>query len=188
MIRKSLDDQIDGIYDGYMEANKDKPERVVFIIFSYSQKVSKWQIQYANYDSDVGDWNSLPHDNANTEEEDETRRDHCSALLRMTENKDDIFIGQNTWTSLELMFRVYKVYDISLHLENGDIIPGHLQGFSSYPARISSGDDYYTVGDHMVVQETTIGFTNKELQKYMTGEGVMQWARNVIANRLAEQI
>lgn len=36
MIRKSLDDQIDGIYDGYMEANKDKPERVVFIIFSYS--------------------------------------------------------------------------------------------------------------------------------------------------------
>lgn len=104
----------------------------------------------------------------------------------MTENKDDIFIGQNTWTSLELMFRVYKVYDISLHLENGDIIPGHLQGFSSYPARISSGDDYYTVGDHMVVQETTIGFTNKELQKYMTGEGVMQWARNVIANRLAE--
>lgn len=36
MVRKSLDDQIDGIYDGYMEANKDKPERVVLNILFYS--------------------------------------------------------------------------------------------------------------------------------------------------------
>ena len=29
--RKYLDLQMDGIYDGYMYANKDKPERVCFI-------------------------------------------------------------------------------------------------------------------------------------------------------------
>ena len=83
------------------------------------------------------------------------------------------------------MFKIYKVYDIKLK-EGTAVIPGHLEGFSSYPARISSGDDYYTIGDHMVVQETTIGNFNHDLDKYMNGKAVMQWARNLIANRLAE--
>ena len=108
--------------------------------------------------------------------------------LMIVEEKDDIFIGQNTWTALQSMNRLYKIYDIPLHLESGEIVPGRLQAFSSYPARITSGDDYYTIGDHMVVQETTIGYTNKELQKYMNGKAVMQWARNSIANRLARYV
>ena len=83
------------------------------------------------------------------------------------------------------MFKIYKIYDIPLK-EGSSIIPGHLQGFSSYPARISSGDDYYTIGNHVVVQETTIGNFNKDLEKYMNGRALMQWARNLIANRLAE--
>ena len=29
-MRRSLDYQIDGVYDGYMMANKDKPERVLY--------------------------------------------------------------------------------------------------------------------------------------------------------------
>lgn len=84
------------------------------------------------------------------------------------------------------MNRFFKIYDLPLHMKNGEIIPGRLQSFSSYPARLSSGDDYYTIGDHMVVQETTIGFSNKELQKYMNARAVMQWARNILANRLAK--
>lgn len=82
------------------------------------------------------------------------------------------------------MFKVYKIYNMPLHTATG-IVPGRLQAFSSYPARISSGDDYYTVGDHVVVQETTIGNFNKEREKFMNGKAVMQWARNLIANRLA---
>ena len=42
-MRRSLDYQIDGIYDGYMMANKDKPERV--LAFSISHLVL---IQMAN--------------------------------------------------------------------------------------------------------------------------------------------
>lgn len=82
------------------------------------------------------------------------------------------------------MFKVYKIYNMPLHTTSG-IIPGCLQAFSSYPARISSGDDYYTISDHVVVQETTIGNFNKEREKFMNGKAVMQWARNLIANRLA---
>ncbi len=82
------------------------------------------------------------------------------------------------------MFKVYKIYNMPLHTASG-IVPGRVQAFSSYPARISSGDDYYTINDNVVVQETTIGNFNKELEKFMNGKAVMQWARNIIANRLA---
>ena len=82
------------------------------------------------------------------------------------------------------MFKMHKIYDLPLSTKNG-VIPGRLQAFSTYPARISSGDDYYTIGDHLIVQETTIGNFNKDLEKYMNGRAVMQWARNLIANRLA---
>ena len=174
--RHYLDLQIDGLYDGYMIANEGKPERAL----------SKWQIQYANYDGDVGDWNSLPHNDTSEHPAptDMDRLDHCSALLRITPDKQDLIVGQSTWSALHTMYKMHKIYDIPLRGPSG-VIPGHLQSFSTYPARISSGDDYYTVGEWMVVQETTIGNYNDDLLKYVNGKAVMQWARNLIANRLA---
>ena len=57
-----------------------------------AQALSKWQIQYANYDGDVGDWNSLPHASSKGKPEKQEKPDpltidnldHCSALVRMT--------------------------------------------------------------------------------------------------------
>lgn len=86
------------------------------------------------------------------------------------------------------MYKLHKIYDLPLRRSSSPqsgIIPGRLTAFSTYPARISSGDDYYTVGEWMVVQETTIGNYNEDLYQYMNGKNVMQWARNLIANRLA---
>ena len=99
-------------------------------------------------------------------------------------DKQDLIVGQSTWSALHTMYKMHKIYDIPLRGPSG-VIPGHLQSFSTYPARISSGDDYYTVGEWMVVQETTIGNYNDDLLKYVNGKAVMQWARNLIANRLA---
>ena len=94
-------------------------------------------------------------------------------------------MGHNTWFHLHTMHRIYKIYDIKLKEENGELIPGHLQTFSSYPATINSSDDYYTMDNHLVVIETTIENYNPDLYKYQTPQAVMQWARNLIANRLA---
>lgn len=96
-------------------------------------------------------------------------------------------MGHNTWSALHTMFRVYKIYDLQFTEEDGKtLIPGHLQTFTTYPAMISSTDDYYTMGDHLVVIETTIENYNPDLYKYQNGSAMMQWARNIIANRLAE--
>lgn len=76
------------------------------------------------------------------------------------------------------------------------IIPGRVQVMSTYPARISSGDDFYFTSAKLGIQETTIGIGsdsvlwlgvyNNDLKKYITPQVVMQWARNMIANRLAK--
>ena len=51
----------------------------------YVKAITKWQILYANYESDVGDWNELPHNSTKPPPEWEIDRlDHCSALVRMT--------------------------------------------------------------------------------------------------------
>ncbi|MGH0165024.1 UNVERIFIED_CONTAM: hypothetical protein FKN15_048196 [Acipenser sinensis] len=66
-------------------------------------------------------------------------------------------------------------------------IPGGVQAFSSYPGSIFSGDDFYILSSGLVTLETTIGNSNPALWKFVTPEGtVMEWLRNVIANRLAK--
>ena len=110
-----------------------------------------------------------------------------SFCIELLDDRSDLIMGHNTWSALHTMFRVYKIYDLKFTEEDGKtLIPGHLQTFTTYPAMISSTDDYYTLGDHMVVIETTIENYNPDLYKYQTPRAVMQWARNIIANRLAE--
>ena len=54
-------------------------------VIIYVKAITKWQILYANYESDVGDWNELPHNSTKPPPEWEIDRlDHCSALVRMT--------------------------------------------------------------------------------------------------------
>ena len=99
-------------------------------------------------------------------------------------DRRELLVGQSTWSALHTMFKLHKVYDLPLRSRQG-VIPGRLTAFSTYPARISSGDDYYTVGESTGVQETTIGNYNEALNRFVNGSSVMQWARNLVANRLA---
>ncbi|KAK1892988.1 putative phospholipase B-like 2 [Dissostichus eleginoides] len=58
--------------------------------------------------------------------------------------------------------------------------------FSSYPGSIFSGDDFYILSSGMVTLETTIGNSNPALWKFVQPTGsVMEWIRNIVANRLA---
>ncbi|MEQ2171467.1 hypothetical protein GOODEAATRI_010972, partial [Goodea atripinnis] len=58
--------------------------------------------------------------------------------------------------------------------------------FSSYPGSIFSGDDFYILSSGLVTLETTIGNSNPALWKFVHPKGtVMEWLRNIVANRLA---
>lgn len=64
----------------------------------------------------------------------ETFRTHCSSMVRMTEGSADLMAAHNMWWSYYAMVRVAKTYSF----------PGCATvSFTSYPATLTSTDDYY---------------------------------------------
>jgi len=75
----------------------------------------------------------------------QSRRVHgsgkCSALVKVLPNNWDIYISQVTWSTLESMLRMVKLYNLGYHTlpNNGRQIAATRSSFSSYPGKIQSG-------------------------------------------------
>ena len=53
-------------------------------------------------------------------------------------------------------------------------------------ATTNLGDDFYVLSTGLVVQETTIGNSDPELNlRFLSPMTLLEWQRNIIANRLA---
>ncbi|XP_066467223.1 LOW QUALITY PROTEIN: putative phospholipase B-like 2 [Tiliqua scincoides] len=113
----------------------------------------------------------------------------CSALIKLLPGNTDLLVSHDTWNNYRAMLRILKKYTLPFRMSEGSTttIPGHTQAFSSYPGSIYSGDDFYILSSGLVALETTIGNSNSALWKYIQPEGsVMEWLRNIVANRLAQ--
>ncbi|XP_039628230.1 putative phospholipase B-like 2 [Polypterus senegalus] len=113
----------------------------------------------------------------------------CSALIKLLPGNKDLLVSHDTWNTYQAMLRIMKKYTFAFHVspEADSVIPGNVQAFSSYPGSIFSGDDFYILSTKMVAMETTIGNSNASLWRFVTPENtVMEWMRNIIANRLAK--
>eukprot|EP00850_Spirogloea_muscicola_P019183 SM000185S04042 [mRNA] locus=s185:103634:107281:+ [translate_table: standard] len=113
----------------------------------------------------------------------------CSGMVKVTAGNTELFTSQVAFTGLEEMLRMYKMYDFAFTMYSGsdDSLPGKRMAFSSYPAHLFSGDDFYVISSGLQVQETTVYTYNFDLyKKYITPTGtVLEWVRNLVANRLA---
>ncbi|XP_047416542.1 putative phospholipase B-like 2 [Sciurus carolinensis] len=113
----------------------------------------------------------------------------CSALIKLLPGQRDLLVAHNTWNSYQHMLRIIKKYSFQFRegpQEDALPAPGNELVFSSYPGTIFSCDDFYILGSQLVALETTIGNKNAALWKYVRPEGcVLEWIRNVVANRLA---
>ncbi|KAM8817028.1 putative phospholipase B-like 2 [Rhynchonycteris naso] len=113
----------------------------------------------------------------------------CSALIKLLPDHSDLLVAHNTWNSYQNMLRIVKKY--WFHFQQGPqegspMASGNNFVFSSYPGVIFSCDDFYILGSGLVTLETTIGNRNPALWKYVQPRGcVMEWVRNLVANRLA---
>jgi hypothetical protein len=123
----------------------------------------------------------------------------CSALLRLTKDNGDVMIAQNTWTSLNSMLRIYKMYHFPYTTDGGTStdasdasgtasvkpsprVPAAKVSFSSYPGSLYSGDDFYVLSSGLVVQETTIGNSAASLNtKFLSPMTLLEWQRNIVA-------
>jgi hypothetical protein len=116
------------------------------------------------------------------------RADHCSALIRLLPDMSDVFATHTTWSALENMLRIVKRHSLPFtNLGGGTPVPGAVAATSSYPAYGSySSDDFYTLSSGLVALETTINNDNETLAlQFASTAVVLEWARNVLANRLA---
>ncbi|KAG7263408.1 hypothetical protein CRUP_007414, partial [Coryphaenoides rupestris] len=112
----------------------------------------------------------------------------CSALIKLLPGNKDLLVSHDTWNTYQSMLRIMKKYNFAYSVSTQDSgqLPGATQAFSSYPGSIFSGDDFYILSSGLVTLETTIGNSNPDLWKFVTPKGaVMEWLRNIIANRLA---
>ncbi|KAK7934079.1 hypothetical protein WMY93_004975 [Mugilogobius chulae] len=112
----------------------------------------------------------------------------CSALIKLLPDNKDLLISHDTWNTYQSMLRIIKKYIFPFKASplGDEQIPGKSQAFSSYPGSIFSGDDFYILSSGLVTLETTIGNSNPALWDFVQPTGtVMEWLRNIVANRLA---
>jgi hypothetical protein len=106
----------------------------------------------------------------------------CSALVRLTPNNSDIFVGHTTFSDYSEMNRIFKHYDIPL---TG--VSSQRMSFSSYPGVMGSTDDYYIMDTGLVVTETTVSMLSDEAFDKLddNGTSVPDYMRIMLASRLA---
>ncbi len=171
--------QMLGMFDGYNSVAENE-KKIGFIYF---------QMVVANADiEDVVYYNNItkrPNFKNMTLEEIRTYtalHTHCSALVKVTNDLSDIWIGHNTWTTYGSMIRTFKEYRFVSNKQNEK---SKVVVFSSYPGSLSSIDDFYYLDSKLVVMETTNSNFNDSLYDLLKPESLLTWVRVMVANRLA---
>ena len=110
------------------------------------------------------------------------RRTHCSALIKIKNDLSDIYFGHNTWNSYYSAIRIFKEYNLNFNnrwIKSKNII------FSSYPATMSSLDDFYVTSHGLIVMETTNVFYNDSMYDVVVPESLFTGERVMISNRIS---
>lgn len=170
---------LEGLVDGHNQADPDFP-------------LNKTQLYLLNSQGDMDD---LEYFISNEAMHDKIRKGlfhRCTAAVRITDDKRNIFFSQNTWTSFYSAFiRIAKHY--VFHFD----FPTDEQNvkFSSYPGLFFSLDDFYMVHNkkdgeqaNLAVLETTFHTFNLSLySEFLDGDGksVLMWTRVQLANMWA---
>ena len=114
--------------------------------------------------------------------EDFLKRTHCSALFKVKNDLSEIYFGHNTWNTYFSTIRILKEYNLNYNnrwTKSKNII------FTSYPATMSSLDDFYIASHGLVVIETTNSFYNDTMFKEITPECLFTGERAMISNRIS---
>lgn len=114
------------------------------------------------------------------------KNNHCSALVKVTGDLSELFFSHVAWFLFQSMTRIFKHYNFNL---NQVAVAGRQMSFSSYPAYLSSLDDWYAVWDSgIAVLETTNNVFNKTLYQAVVPESLFAWHRVRLANLLAHDL
>ncbi len=109
-------------------------------------------------------------------------RTHCSALFKIKDDLSDIYFGHNTWNSYFFTIRIIKEYNLNY---NNKWVRAKNIIFTSYPATMSSLDDFYLTSNGLISIETTNGFYNDTLYSKILPNSIFTSERAMISNRIS---
>ena len=171
--------QLQGLVDGYN--NKA----------SVSQRINFIEFQVMTAFGDIGELSYWKTTQYRPKYEEMSSREiadyfdehmHCSALIKVAADFSDVYFGHNTWFTFNHMNRMFKEYR---YKSNTDPTRNYVVAFSSYPAVLSSNDDFYITDQDLYVMETTNNIFDTTLYDLLTPQCVLTWMRAVVCNRLS---
>ena len=110
------------------------------------------------------------------------QRTHCSSLFKIKNDLSEVYYGHNTWNTYYSAIRIIKEYNLNYNnrwVKSKNII------FTSYPATMSSLDDFYVASHGLIAIETTNVFYNDTMYKEIIPESLFTCERAMIANRIS---
>ncbi|KAF0978251.1 hypothetical protein FDP41_002766 [Naegleria fowleri] len=170
-------DQVEGMYAGYLKVMSEKGTLPVLSLAD----LFKFQL-----DGDIDDLSNMwspPSFETMSKFDLESYaifKTKCSAFVKYSKDRRNLFLTHATWDTFQNMLRVYKHYRI-----NFKNVPAKLVSFSSAPGWLVSVDDFYITSAGLVITETSNNIFNLTLYQKTTPETLLYWIRNIVANRLA---
>ncbi|XP_077865834.1 phospholipase B-like 1, partial [Saccoglossus kowalevskii] len=107
---------------------------------------------------------------------------HCSALFKVLGAYENIFMAHSSWFDYSSTIRIYKHYNFNLKSIS---VASKQMSFSSYPGFLESLDDYYLLGNGLVMIQTSINVYNDTLYDFVKPQSLLAWIRVRVANMMA---
>uniref|UniRef100_A0A7S2S049 Phospholipase B-like n=1 Tax=Mucochytrium quahogii TaxID=96639 RepID=A0A7S2S049_9STRA len=170
--------QFDGLEAGY-RANKNVPV------------LDHWAFQMLNGVGDMfdilptvdedhrTDWASMTKEDIIREH---SKAGHCSAMIKLTGNFSDLFIGHSSWWTFSNTNRIFKHYHFDY---NDNSTAARKISFSSYPGFLESLDDFYMLGSGLAWTQTTNPVIDHSVYKHVKPESLLAWQRVRVASAMA---
>lgn len=156
--------QFDGLMKGYNFTMKDNET-------AQMNEFDHWFFQSAGDMFDIAAM--FPDDKAPAKE---FKREHCSGLLRLTDDYRDIYFSHDAWSDYRELHGELKEYDLPIKAFKARRIL-----MSTRVGKIASYDDFYLADTGLFVIETTLNNYNEELYKVCVPQSLFTWIRAVHA-------
>jgi hypothetical protein len=176
--------QLDGLQKGYGAASNASfaTGSALLDVLTLNAVGDLFQIMPAVDPSARVDWQRLAKDNPLEAMAQLRRREHCSGLVRVTDDYSELYFAHSSFFTFGNMLRIYKHYDVPA---DGSGARRRLS-FSSYPGYLESLDDFYVADSNLAMVQTSNNVLNASMLELVTPHSLLAWQRVRVSMALAQ--
>lgn len=171
--------QFDGLVAGYNAVATPSTQLDLFAFQTLNGNGDLLDLISALNPASIPNWDKMSNDELRISL---ALRGHCSAFIKVAPAFEDLFISHSSWFEFGATNRIFKHYNFQL---NDASTAATQVSFSSYPAYLSSLDDFYMMNSGLVMVQTTNNIFNADLYKLVHPQSLLAWHRVRAANLMA---